>query len=189
MANYRRALIPGGTFFFTVVTEQRARILCEEPARRALRRALRECRDRWPFRIDALVLLPDHLHTIWSLPLGDTDYSKRWAWIKKEFSQAWLSIGGCEQLISEARIRRRRKGIWQPRFWEHAIKDEDDYTRHFDYIHWNPVKHNLVQVVCDWPYSTFHRWVRLGVYSSRGWGGGEELGPLDFADIEDSAME
>jgi putative transposase len=187
MPHYRRAFIPGGTFFFTVVTEQRARILCQEPARKFLGKALRDCRERWPFQIDALVLLPDHLHAIWTLPPGDIHYSRRWAWIKKEFSKAWLSSGGVEREISESRIQHRRRGIWQPRFWEHTIKDENDYARHFDYVHWNPVKHDLAQSVCDWPFSTFHRWVRLGVYS-RHWGG-QGAEPLDFSDLEDSAME
>lgn len=187
MPNYRRALIPGGTFFFTVVTEQRAEILCKEPACKLLGKALRDCQNRWPFQTDAFVLLPDHLHAIWTLPPGDTNYSRRWAWIKKEFSKTWLSAGGTEQEIRSSKIRRRRRGVWQSRFWEHAIKDEADYARHFDYIHWNPVKHNLVQSVCDWPYSTFHRWVRLGVYS-RGWGG-REAEPLDFSVLGDSAME
>src|SRR4029077_9992873 len=187
MPNYRRAFIPGGTFFFTVVTEQRARILCQEPARKLLGNALRECRQRWPFQIDALVLLPDHLHAIWTLPPGDADYSKRWAWIKKEFSKAWLSTGGIERAISVSRMQRRQRGVWQPRFWEHLVKDEKDYERHFDYVHWNPVKHNLSQAVRDWPFSTFHRWVRLGVYHQQ-WGG-REAEPLDFSDLEDSAME
>jgi putative transposase len=187
MPTYRRAFIPGGTFFFTVVTERRARILCTEPARGFLGKALRDCRGRWPFQIDALVLLPDHLHSIWTLPPGDADYSKRWAWIKKEFSKSWLSVGGAETTISRSRTQRRRRGIWQSRFWEHAVKDEGDYERHFDYVHWNPVKHGLARSVVDWPFSTFHRWVRLGVYP-RHWGGAEAE-RLDFSDLEGSARE
>ena len=187
MPNFRRSILPGGTFFFTVVAEQRARILCGEHARKILGETLRECRVQWSFQIDAFVLLPDHLHALWTLPAGDADYSKRWAWIKKEFSKSWLSIGGSEQEVGSSRTRRRRRGVWQRGFWEHTIKDEKDYARHFDYIHWNPVKHGLVEAVCDWPFSTFHRWVRQGVYS-RGWGGrGTE--PLDFSDLDDSAME
>lgn len=187
MPYYRRAFIPGGTFFFTVITAQRARILTQEHARKFLGEAFRECRRRWPFQIDALVLLPDHLHALWTLPPGDPDYSRRWAWIKKEFSKAWLASGGSAQNVSESQARHRRRGVWQHRFWEHAIKDDRDYSRHFDYIHWNPVKHGLVEAVCDWPFSTFHRWVRLGVYP-REWGG-RGADPLDFSDLEGSAME
>jgi putative transposase len=133
------------------------------------------------------VLLPDHLHAIWTLPVGDTEYSKRWAWTKKEFSKEWLAAGGAEREISDSRYRRRQRGVWQRRFWEHAIRDENDYARHFDYIHWNPVKHELVKSVCDWPFSTFHRWVRRGVYSPR-WGSQEDPS-MDFSDLLTSVGE
>ena len=187
MPNYRRAHIPGGTFFFTVVTERRARILCQSAARTALGNAFRECKRRWPFQIDALVLLPDHLHAIWILPPGDTAYSRRWGWIKKEFSKNWLAAGGVEQPLSESQSRHRRRGVWQHRFWEHTIRDEGDYARHFNYVHWNPVKHGIVESVADWPFSTFHRWVRKGVYD-RTWGSRHEGAP-DFSGLDSTAME
>ncbi|HKV11106.1 MAG TPA: transposase [Thermoanaerobaculia bacterium] len=187
MPDYRRAYIPGGTFFFTVVTEQRARFLCTESARTCLRTVLQECRKRWPFKIDAFVLLHDHLHAIWTLPEKDTDYSKRWGWIKKEFSKLWLANGGNEQVISRSRRRRKRYGVWQRGFWEHAVISEHDFARHFDYIHYNPVKHGIVSSVRDWPFSSFHRWVELGVYSP-GWGAHED-GPLEFPDLDTTAME
>jgi putative transposase len=162
-------------FFFTLVTEQRARILTDPAARRFLRNAIIGCQARWPFRIEAIVLLPDHLHTVWSLPSGDTRYSLRWAWIKKEFTKSWVAEGGAEQSVSDSRLRNRRKGVWQRRFWEHSLEDEDDLERHVDYIHYNPVKHGLVNAAWEWPYSSFHRFVKLGTYP-RDWGrAGERL--------------
>lgn len=171
MPNYRRYRVPGGTYFFTVVTQGRARILTTAEARKSFRAAIEECRRQWPFRIDGIVLLPDHLHAIWSLPRGDDDYKTRWAFIKKEFTKRWLAAGGSEQVISPARRARRRRGVWQPRYWEHVIEDEDDFESHLDYIHYNPVKHGLVESPRDWPYSSFHRWVRRGAYDPD-WGRG-----------------
>jgi putative transposase len=135
MPNYRRYLVPGATYFFTVVTESRAPILIADHARRALRSAIRSCRQELPFRIDAIVLLPEHLHAIWSLPEQDANYSKRWGVIKKTFTAAYLEAGGIEQKGTTGKSRQRRRGVWQPRFWEHMIRDETDFDRHFDYIH------------------------------------------------------
>ena len=117
MPNWRRAHVPGGSFFFTVVTDRRAKILCDEPARSSLGNIIRRCRKKWPFSVNAIVLLPDHLHPIWSLPSGDTEYSKRWAWIKKEFTKEWLSSDGREQAQTSGRWRDGRRGVWQPKFW------------------------------------------------------------------------
>ena len=164
MPNYRRAYIPGGMFFFTLVTERRAGILTDTTARRLLRDAIVRCRARWPFRVEAIVLLPDHLHTVWSLPRGDSAYSRRWAWIKKEFTKSWVAEGGAEAAVSDSRLRNRRRGVWQRRFWEHYLEDEDDLERHLDYIHYNPVRHGLVNAPREWPYSSFHRFVKLGAY-------------------------
>ena len=147
MPNYRRVYVPGGMFFFTLVTQGRVPILTDPDARGHLRRAFVDCRSRWPFRIEAIVLVPDHLHAIWSLPRGDTDYSIRWAWIKKEFTKSWVAEGGVEEAVSDSRRRNRRRGVWQRRFWEHSIQDEDDLERHCDYIHYNPVKHGLVRAL------------------------------------------
>jgi putative transposase len=130
MPNYRRAYVSGGMFFFTLVTEQRAPILTDPDARRLLRRALVDCRSRWPFRIEAIVLLPDHLHTIWSLPQGDAQYSLRWAWIKREFTKSWVAEGGTEKAVSDSRHRNQRRGVWQRRFWEHYIRDEMEPRRY-----------------------------------------------------------
>lgn len=165
MPEYRRAWSPGGTFFFTLVTENRAPILCSELARNILRTALQETRRRWPFVIDAFVLLPDHLHTIWTLPPGDTDFSRRWGFLKKEFTKQWLASGGAERDVSMSRSHNRRRGVWQRRFWEHMIRDESDFQGHCDYIHYNPVKHGLAKCPHEWEYSSFHRFVREGIYN------------------------
>ncbi|MBI1817301.1 MAG: transposase [Deltaproteobacteria bacterium] len=190
MPRYRRAVVPGGTFFFTLVTEHRAGFLCDQVSRRCLREALHGCQQRWPFHIEAFVLLPDHLHAIWSLPHGDSDFSKRWALVKKRFTQAWLAAGGVEQQQSASHQRDRRRGVWQRRFWEHAIRDDTDLARHFDYIHYNPVKHGLVRCPHAWPHSSFHRKVRLQVYRAN-WACACErpATPLRFDDLDETAME
>lgn len=172
MPDYRRSFIPGGTYFFTVKTELNAPVFGELAAVRVLGTVMREAKRRWPFRIDAIVVLPDHLHAIWSLPAGDVGYSTRWAWIKKEFTKRYLASGGQEQATSGSRRKNRRRGVWQRRFWEHTIEEERDYEAHFDYVHWNPVKHGYVTCPVDWPHSSFHRWVRAGVYP-RNWGCGD----------------
>lgn len=169
MSDYRRCYVPGGSYFFTVVTERRAAILANDCARDCLRDAIRHCQQHLPFRVDALVILPDHIHAIWTLPPDDCDYSKRWGVIKKHFTQHWLALGGAEQSVTASRLRYRRRGIWQRRFWEHALRDELDYQNHLDYLHFNPVKHGLVKNVQDWPYSSFQRWVEQGAYPDR-WG-------------------
>lgn len=187
MSNFRRAYLPGGSFFFTVTTERRARILCTETSRISLGAIIRECRQRWPFRIDAIVLLEEHLHAIWTLPPGDTHYSARWGWIKKEFTKAYLAAGGGEQARSVSRFRQRRRGVLQRRFWEHTLRDEEDYARHFDYIHYNPVKHGYVEYARDWPYSSFHRWVKRGVYTLD-WGC-QAQGEMEFDGLEITSIE
>jgi REP-associated tyrosine transposase len=124
---------------------------------------------RWPLTINAIVLLPDHLHTIWTLPAGDARYPARWGWIKKEFTKRWLAGGGHDYVVSAGRKREGRRGIWQPRYWEHTLQDENDFERHFDYVHWNPVKHSYVRYPHEWPHSSFHRYVNRRVYD-RNWG-------------------
>ena len=165
MPDYRRSRVPGGTYFFTVnLLERRRRLLVEHVA--ALRAAVRTVRDRQPFHIDAWVVLPDHLHCLWTLPPGDADYSGRWKAIKTAFAKAVPR----EELLSDVRRLKGERGIWQRRFWEHTIRDDRDYAAHMDYICFNPVKHGLVGWVVDWPYSSFHRLVRAGVYPAD-WGG------------------
>lgn len=187
MADYRRWRVEGGTLFFTVVVHSRAQLFTDAVAKQILGTVFRECLENRPFTMSAIVLLPDHLHTIWSLPPGDADYSARWGWIKKEFTRRWLSQGGKEQWVSESRRLRGDRGIWQPRYWEHTIKDEHDFDRHFDHIHYNPVKHGYVKRVRDWADSSFHRGVQSGVYDLQ-WGSSQER-PLDFSDLQETAME
>lgn len=135
MSNYRRVYVPGGSYFFTVVTERRAQILGNDLTRDLLRAAFRDCLQRWPpFQVDAMVMLRDHLHALWTLPPGDADYSKRWGAIKKHFTESWLALGGAEKPRSASRIRHHRRGVWQSRFMEHTLRNELDYDRHFDYI-------------------------------------------------------
>ena len=132
---------------------------------------MRQCFLRFPAEVVAIVLLPDHLHTLWTLPPGDR-YGLRWRWIKREFTRGWLALGGAEQQRSDSRRRERRRGIWQRRFWEHTIRDEMDMESHFDYIHYNPVKHGLVRRSYDWPWSSFRRWVCAGHYAAD-WAAGD----------------
>ncbi len=170
MPNYRRYRIEGGTYFFTVKTENNFPLFQTNKNVHLLGEIIRETKRKWPFEIDAIVLLPDHLHTLWTLPRADADYSKRWAWLKREFTMRYLASGGHEQGRSNSKCKNRRRGVWQRRFWEHMIRDEDDFDAHFDYIHWNPVKHRYVHHPCLWKHSSFHRWVKCGVYPSD-WGG------------------
>ncbi|MCI5136960.1 MAG: transposase [Candidatus Electrothrix sp. AR1] len=156
---YRRARVPGGTYFFTVNLAERKRTLLVDHID-DLRNAVRKVQTDHPFRIDGWVVLPDHLHAVWTLPEGDADYSMRWALIKGGFSR---SIPADERR-SKSRISKGERGIWQRRFWEHLIRDERDYTTHLDYIHYNPVKHGYVRSAAQWPYSTFHRYVEQGMY-------------------------
>jgi putative transposase len=187
MADYRRWHVAGGSFFFTVVAHSRAPLFADQLARRILGDKFRDCQREWPFKVDAIVLLPEHLHAIWTLPPGDARYPTRWAWIKKEFTKEWLAAGGVEQQVSLARLERGDHGVWQPRYWEHTIRDEHDFDRHFDYIHYNPVKHGHVACPSEWPYSSFHRWVEAGVYE-KDWGCAIR-GRLSFDDLDETAME
>jgi len=160
MRSYIRAHQPGGWYFFTVnLAERRGNDLL---VRRIadLRAAFRRVRVDHPFVIDAIAVLPDHLHCLWRLPPGDDDYPLRWRLIKAHFSRS--IIGG--ERISKSRWRKGERGIWQRRYWEHAIRDERDYRSHMDYIHYNPVKHGYVPAVREWPYSSFHRCVERGMY-------------------------
>ncbi len=176
MSDYRRANIPGGTFFFTVVTFQRRPLFQHENNCKLLGDVIRECKREWPFLINAMVLLPDHLHAIWTMPRGDTNYPARWSIIKKNFTCRYISNGGSDRRISPGQASERRRGIWQRRFWEHAITDEDEFQNHFDYIHFNPVKHQHAKCPRDWGPSSFHRYTQLGVYPDD-WGCGDRKLP------------
>jgi len=160
MPNYRRAFIPGGRWFFTVnLHDRNASLLIDHID--ALRAAFRETQERFPFHMDAIVVLPDHIHAIWSLPQDDCDFSLRWRRIKALFSR---SLPKTERR-SSVRVARGERAIWQRRFWEHAIRDENDFRRHVDYCYYNPVKHGLVNEIGDWPYSSYHRDVKAGRFA------------------------
>ncbi|HUF78777.1 MAG TPA: transposase [Thermoanaerobaculia bacterium] len=175
MPNYRRARIEGATLFFTVVTFDRRALLTTELALRSLRGAWKETRGRLFFRTQAICILPDHLHCIWTLPDGDRDFSGRWRSLKSLLSRAYLDSGGWRGPVNASRREREETGLWQRRFWEHWIRDEEDLRRHIDYIHYNPVKHGYVRRVTDWPWSSFHRFVRKGWYEPE-WGETEPEG-------------
>ncbi len=172
MPDYRRNRVPGGTYFFTVnLLDRKSDLLVTHID--ALRDAARGVRARASFHIDAWVVLPDHIHCIWTLPAGDSDYSGRWQALKKAFTK---SIPAGERR-SAVRMRRGERGIWQRRFWEHTIRDDRDYANHMDYIHFNPVKHALAAHPADWPFSSFRRCVARGVYPADWCHGGRE--PLE----------
>ena len=164
MPEYRRQRVPSGTYFFTVNLQDRGSQLLTRQID-ALRHAVRAARTRSPFHIDAWVVLPDHMHCVWTLPPNDTDYSGRWRAIKKAFSK---SIPADEHRTATQRARAER-GIWQRRFWEHTIRDDQDYAAHVDYVHFNPVKHGWAPEPAAWPYSSFHRAVAQGLYPPN-WG-------------------
>jgi putative transposase len=184
MSDYRRYYVPGGTYFFTIVTHERRPILTTDLARRCLHEAIETVRKKRPFEVPAIVLLPDHWHMMLTLPTGDDRYATRLRRIKEEFTKLFLDGGGSEGDRSLSRQKRSERGVWQRRFWEHTIEDEEDFDRHFDYIHYNPVKHGCTTSPCHWPYSSIHRWVQHGVYEI-GWG----RGTLDFSDLDETAME
>ena len=166
MPNYRRAYHPGGTWFFTVnLLERHGNDLLVREIEH-LRTVVRRVRELQPFTIDAWVVLPEHMHCIWTLPAGDSDFSMRWRLIKTLFSR---SLPKTERR-SMVRQAAGERGIWQRHYWEHCIRDDADYARHMDYVHANPLKHGLVNRVVDWPYSSFHRLAQVGVYPAD-WGG------------------
>ena len=176
MPNYRRVWIPGGTYFFTVaLVDRRSTLLVDRIAE--LRSAFRTAWIARPFTIDAIVVLPDHLHAVWTLPTGDADYAKRWSQIKAMFVRA-LSA---REYVCPSRAHKRERGIWQRRYWARAIMDEQDFDAHVDYVHINPVKHGLVSQTRAWPWSSFHRYVRNGVLDEM-WAASVVRKPVDVRD-------
>jgi putative transposase len=165
---YRRADVTGGTYFFTVNLAERSRTLLVDQVD-TLREVVRMVKAEHPFHIDAMVILPDHLHAVWTLPVGDCDYPTRWMLIKAGFSRRIPA----RERRNKSRMTKGERGIWQRRYWEHLIRNERDYARHMDYTHYNPVKHGYVTRVAAWPHSTFHRYVERGIYSPS-WAGAPE---------------
>lgn len=168
--DYRRTWHKGGTYFFTVNCLQRKNNDCLVRHIDLLREVIAKVKQSHPFKIHAWVILPEHMHCVIELPENDADFATRWMLIKMLFSRGIPK----QEKRSDVRIKRRERGIWQRRYWEHLIKDEKDYKAHMDYVHINPVKHGLVKQVKDWPYSTFHKLVAQGIYV-QDWGGGTEV--------------
>ncbi|VAW87571.1 Transposase and inactivated derivatives [hydrothermal vent metagenome] len=166
MTEYRRAAVEGGTYFFTVNCAERHNNTLLTDNVELLKEVIRKVKNAHPFEIDAMVVLPEHLHCIWTLPVGDSNVGVRWSLIKSGFSRA-IPRG---ERRSKSRIDRGERGLWQRRFWEHVVRDEKEFAHYVDYIHWNPVKHGWVKRVVDWPHSSFHRYVERGVYPVD-WGG------------------
>ena len=168
MPDYRRFRVAGGTYFFTVNLLERKNDLLVRHVD-VLRDAVRGVREARPFHIDAWVVLPDHMHCIWTLPEDDVDYSGRWKAIKIRFAKALPPT----EYRSRVRRARSERAIWQRRFWEHFIRNDNDYRRHIEYCYINPVKHGYVTRVRDWPHSSFHRDVQNGLFPED-WAGGIE---------------
>ena len=171
MPNYKRVRLEGGTYFFTVVTMNRMPILTTPLARRCLSKAFALTKKRYPFKLKAICLLPDHLHCVWTLPESDSDYSTRWSFLKGTFTRLYLNGGGVQGTKNASRKVRHEAGIWQRRLWEHLIRDDKDYYNHLDYLHYNPVKHGLVKSPAEWKWSTFAKYVKAGLYDED-WGKG-----------------
>lgn len=168
MVRFRRNYVPGGSYFFTVTLRDRgSRLLTDHVG--LLRAAFREVLSELPFTIDAIVILPEHIHAVMTMPEGDADYSTRWKAIKGTFSRSLVRSG-----VALAKDSRGEYRLWRRRFWEHTIRDEDDLRIHVDYIHFNPVKHGWASRAVDWPYSSFHRFVRLG-WLDADWGIASEV--------------
>ncbi|SCY09641.1 putative transposase [Nitrosospira sp. Nl5] len=177
MTEYRRNFVKGGSYFFTVALADRSQNLLVDHID-ALRKAFRSVKAEYPFVLDAMVVLPEHLHCIWTLPAGDADYPDRWRRVKAAFSRGLPD----RSPRSLSKVRKGERGIWQRRYWEHTLRDDNDWQRHMDYIHYNPVKHRHVEYVADWPYSTFHRYVEVGIYQ-RDWAGNAEVSSGQFGEV------
>jgi len=163
VVNYRRSLIPGGTYFFTITLQNRkSRLLVDRI--HLFKKAVQRVKEQHPFKIKAYVVLPEHLHMIWELPKGDSNYSQRWKKIKALFSKSIHKSG-----LEISKTKHNEYCLWQRRFWEHTIKDMLDFENHVNYIHYNPIKHGLVDDLHDWPYSSFHHYVQSGLISEN-WG-------------------
>lgn len=164
---YRRTDVAGATYFFTLNLAERQRTLLTDHIV-TLRNVMRDVKQRHPFHVDAMVILPDHLHCVLTLPEGDADYPMRWTLIKVGFSRR---IPRTERRNS-SRVNKGERGIWQRRYWEHMIRDEQDYARHVDYIHYNPVKHGYASRAVEWPYSSIHRYIAAEILTEN-WGANE----------------
>jgi putative transposase len=166
---YRRVRLEGATYFFTIVTEGRRPIFNDPALVELFEAGLNRVKDRHRFVIDAYVILPDHIHAIWTLPEGDANYSMRWRLVKEAFTKAVVRNSGEKLARSSSRLAKAEQPVWQRRFWEHTIRNEAEFSALADYIHYNPVKHGIVEAVRDWPHSSFAEWAQLGWYEPH-WG-------------------
>ncbi len=162
--NYRRAFTPGGTYFFTLTLSNRKSQLLTQHIH-LLRQSIRNVKTAHPFNIDAIAVLPDHLHLLLTLPENDQDYPNRISRFKANFSRQIPN----QEKLSQSRLRKGERDIWQRRYWEHQIRDKTDYNNHINYIHYNPVKHGYVSSPTEWPYSSIHRYIREGILP-KDWG-------------------
>jgi putative transposase len=169
MPEYRRANIPGSSVFLTLITYQREQLFLVPENIDKLRQACNLMMAEKPFTIDAAVILPEHIHFLWTLPPDDRDYSYRVGRMEVLFTRALRGANNLPENVCESRKKHRESNVWQRRFYEHTIRDEFDLRKHLDYLHFNPVKHGLVKCVHDWQYSSFHRGVRRGEYDAK-WG-------------------
>jgi len=172
MPDYRRSYVKGGTYFFTVVTYGRLPILTSKPARDILHQVWAEVKERFYFDTIAICLLPDHLHCIWRLPEGDANYPVRWKEIKRRFTLRYLAEVGPGEERNLSRQKKHEAAVWQRRYWEHTLSSQEDIEEHLDYIHYNPIKHGYVKQSSNWPFSSFSRYVKQGIYEPD-WAGGE----------------
>ncbi|HET8744797.1 MAG TPA: transposase [Ramlibacter sp.] len=173
MRTYIRADAAGATYFFTLALQDRsARWLVDHVD--DLRAAVRQVKARHPFDIEAMVVLPEHLHALWRLPVDDSDFSTRWMLVKQTFTRLLMAKGILEDSAAGPRGGKRERSVWQRRFWEHQIRDEEDFQRHVEYIHYNPVKHGWVSRAVEWPHSSLHRFIREGVVAAD-WGIGAAI--------------
>ena len=164
MPEYRRVKLKGSTYFFTLVTYQRQRIFSSPEPISLLTDSINRIKTYHPFIIEAYCILPDHIHFIWTLPEDDNNYSMRISQIKRRFTNEYSKRFEISIEKNESRQKRKESTIWQRRFWEHWIRDENDLNRHIDYIHYNPVKHGLVNSVKEWKHSSFFDFVEMGYY-------------------------
>ena len=174
--NYRRAFTQGGTYFFTLTLANRQSQLLTKHIG-ALRQSIRRVKTTHPFLMDAIVILPEHLHLMLTLPKNDEDYPNRISRIKANFTRQIPK----HETVSESRLRKGERGIWQRRYWEHQIRDDSDYNNHINYIHYNPVKHGHVTSPIDWPYSSIHRYIRERILP-KDWGADAPIAPGRFGE-------
>jgi len=159
---YRRFYTPGGTYFFTLVTYRRRNLFFNTQRKDLLLESINDVQKRHPFSLTAWVILPNHIHCIWTLPENDFDFSTRWRLIKSTFTRKFTDKP--QEKLSVSRLKKGEQGVWQRRFWEHQIRDENDFKQHLDYIHYNPVKHRYVNSPINWPHSSFHKFVEENIY-------------------------